>query len=404
MSESEKNKDKIVSDNISEVGAQKSSADNETILSRVSEEPAKIITITSSGHRHHHSSKSGKSRKRHHRSKRKKIIKKVLLIVGIILLLAAIITAGSIAVLYHTGKNEMKPDRVKIEAPKNVETVDDGRYIYYKNGKYKYKDDIINMMFLGIDRNNGLGTDGIGANGQADVIAIAAIDSAKSKVTIINVPRDIITDVKVFSSSGGYSGTEKMQIALSFAYGDGGDTSCVNTMSAVRSLFYNVPISSYFALKMEGVPELNDSIGGVDVTSPETISIFEKGQKYHLDGEDALLFVQRRDMESVNANLKRNERQKVYLNSFISKFINQTKSDIGVPINVFNASKPYSFTNLNANRITYLATEFILNKKMAIQMKSVPVTVEKQGNNAANYVKEEQFYELFLDVFYEKVK
>ena len=402
MSESEKNKDKIVSDNISEVGAQKSSADNETILSRVSEEPAKIIT--SSGHRHHHSSKSGKSRKRHHRSKRKKIIKKVLLIVGIILLLAAIITAGSIAVLYHTGKNEMKPDKVKIEAPKNVETVDDGRYIYYKNGKYKYKDDIINMMFLGIDRNNGLGTDGIGANGQADVIAIAAIDSAKSKVTIINVPRDIITDVKVFSSSGGYSGTEKMQIALSFAYGDGGDTSCVNTMSAVRSLFYNVPISSYFALKMEGVPELNDSIGGVDVTSPETISIFEKGQKYHLDGEDALLFVQRRDMESVNANLKRNERQKVYLNSFISKFINQTKSDIGVPINVFNASKPYSFTNLNANRITYLATEFILNKKMAIKMKSVPVTVEKQGNNAANYVKEEQFYELFLDVFYEKVK
>lgn len=403
MSESGNNKDKIVSDNISEVGAQKSSADNETILSKVSEEPAKIIT--SSGHRHHHhSSKSGKSRKRHHRSKRKKIIKRVLLIIGIILLLAAIITAGSVAVLYHTGKNEMKPDKVKIEAPKNVETVDDGRYIYYKNGKYKYKNDIINMLFLGIDRNNGLGTDGIGANGQADVIAIATIDSAKSKVTIINVPRDIITDVKVFSSSGGYSGTEKMQIALSFAYGDGGDTSCVNTMSAVRSLFYNVPISSYFALKMEGVPELNDSIGGVDVTSPETISIFEKGQKYHLDGEDALLFVQRRDMESVNANLKRNERQKVYLNSFISKFINQTKSDIGVPINVFNASKPYSFTNLNANRITYLATEFILNKKMAIQMKSVPVTVEKQGNNAANYVKEEQFYELFLDVFYEKVK
>ena len=403
MSESGNNKDKIVSDNISEVGAQKSSADNETILSKVSEEPAKIIT--SSGHRHHHhSSKSGKSRKRHHRSKRKKIIKRVLLIIGIILLLAAIITAGSVAVLYHTGKNEMKPDKVKIEAPKNVETVDDGRYIYYKNGKYKYKNDIINMLFLGIDRNNGLGTDGIGANGQADVIALAAIDSSNSKVTIINVPRDIITDVKVYSSSGGYSGTEKMQIALSFAYGDGADTSCVNAMSAVRSLFYNVPISSYFALKMEGVPDLNDSIGGVDVKSPETISIFEKGEKYHLDGEDALLFVQKRDMQSVNANLKRNERQKVYLNSFISKFINQTKSDIGVPINVFNASKPYSFTNLNANRITYLATEFILNKKMGIKMKCVPVTVEKQGNNAANYVKENEFYELFLDVFYEKVK
>lgn len=367
------------------------------------QEPLKIIT-SSGHHHHHHSSRSGKHSGRRHRRKRKKLIKKILITIGVLLLVVAVAGVCTFAVLYNSGKNEFKQKNVKIDSPENVETVEDGKYVYYKNEKYKLNQKITNILFLGIDENNGVESEGIGSNGQSDVLAIAAIDSDKSKVTIINIPRDIMTDVKAFSPSGGYSGIKKMQIALSFAYGDGGDTSCINTMSAVRSLFYNIPISSYFALKMEGVPELNDSIGGVDVTSPDTIGIFEKGEKYHLDGSDALMFVRTRDMDSVNANLQRNARQRVYLGAFISKFINKTKGDIGVPVSVFNATKPYSFTNLNANKITYLATEFIVNKDMKINMKSVPVTVKLNGNNAENYVKEEEFYEMFLDIFYDKVK
>lgn len=403
MADTEKN-EKVVSGEFQEINSDDLNNEPEAINSanNSGDNREAIKIITSSGHSHHHSSRGGKRSKRHRR-KNKKVLKRVLIIIGILLLLAAAIAACSFAVLYNSGKNELKHDAVKIEAPEKVESVDDGKYVYYKGGKYKFNPDIMNLLFIGIDENNGNETDGIGNNGQSDVLAIAAINSEKSKVTIINIPRDIMTDVKVFSPSGGYSGTEKMQIALSFAYGDGGDTSCVNTMAAVRSLFYNIPISSYFALKMEGVPELNDSIGGVDVKSTETIRIFEKGEKYHLEGSDALLFVRARDMYTVDANLKRNLRQRVYLNAFIKKFVNKTKGDIGVPISVFNATKPFSFTNLNANKITYLATEFILNKDMKIEMKSIPVTVEKKGENAANYVKEDEFYEMFLDTFYDKV-
>ena len=360
--------------------------------------------ITSSGHRHHrHRSESSKKRRK--KRKRKKLFKKVLITLGIVLLSLAVITASAIFVLYHSGKNEMKTNNAKIETPKDVQSVGDGQYIYYNGEKYRYKNDIINMLFIGVDENNGKGASGeIGDNGQSDVIALGAIDSKSNKVTLINVPRDIMTDVKVYSTAGGYSGTEKMQIALSYAYGDGGDTSCINTMSAVRTLFYNVPISSYFALQMRGIPDVNDSIGGVTVKSPSTIYTFEKGKTYHLMGEDALLFVSKRDMDSADANLQRNERQKVYLNSFMKEFIKQTRSDFGTPIRVFNASKPYSYTNLNANRITYLATEFILNRNMKIVTKNVPVTVKQNGDRAENYVKEKEFYDLFLSVFYEKVK
>lgn len=355
--------------------------------------------ITSSGHRHHnHRSKKGK----HHVKKK---LKKSLLIVGIVLLSLVLIALSAVAVMYHTGKNELNSDKVRINTPPSVDSVEDGQYVYYKGDKYRYKSDVINMLFLGIDENNYIMPKGdIGSNGSADMIALAAIDKKDSKVTIINIPRDIMTDVKAFSLSGGYSGMEKMQIGLSYAYGNGADTSCVNAMSAVRSLFYNVPVNSYFSLQMEGVPDLNDSIGGVDVVSPATIGPFVKGEKYHLDGSDALLFVHKRDMQRSDASLKRNDRQKVYLKSFISKFIKKTKKDIGVPISVYNATKPYSCTNLNASRIIYLATEYILNRNMKIKMESVPVTVSVNENrNAENYVKEEEFYEMFLSVFYEKV-
>lgn len=327
----------------------------------------------------------------------------MLLITGISILTLAVILGAAYAVLYHTGKNEMQSDNLKIESPTNVQTADNGQYVYYKGHKYKYKNDIINMLFIGVDQNNRHVTGGIGNNGMSDVIAVAAIDSKTNKATLINIPRDIITDVKVYDANGGYTGVEKMQIALSFSYGDGEDTSCINTMAAVRSLFYNVPLSSYFALHMEGVPQLNDSIGGVTVTSPETIGQFVEGETYHLMGDDALSFVHDRSMYTADANLKRNERQKVYLSSFIKEFIKQTKADIGTPVRLFNASKPYSCTNLNANRITYLATEFIMNRNIKIDMKSVPVTVKQVENSAENYVKEEEFYDLFINIFYEKM-
>lgn len=91
------------------------------------------------------------------------------------------------------------------------------------------------------------------------------------------------------------------------------------------------------------------------------------------------------------------------MNAFLTKFIQKTKSDVSVPIDVYNVSKPYSCTNLNADKITYLATEFIFNRNMKFVYKSVPVDVKKVDNHAENYVKEKEFYEEFLNAFYTKV-
>ena len=40
------------------------------------------------------------------------------------------------------------------------------------------------------------------------------------------------------------------------------------TKEAVSNLLYEIPISSYLALSIEGVKELTDAVGGVQITVP----------------------------------------------------------------------------------------------------------------------------------------
>lgn len=364
-----------------------------------------------SGHhhrRHHHHRHSGSKRKRRrkHKSKRKSKRRKKVLITILVLFLTALFVAGvSLFAMYRNGKDQMHADNYNITAPEGVTIGKNGNYIIYNGERYNYNDDVISILFLGIDNKNSSDEQKqIGKGHQSDVIVLGAINPKDNKITLINVPRDIMTDVDVYSPAGGYVGREQMQIALAYAYGDGAEKSCLNAAESVSRLFYNLPIKTYISLNLDGVPEINDSVGGVDVVSPETIGEFTKGESYHLDGEAARAFVNKRVSDRADANILRNQRQKEYINKFLQKFFKATRKDISVPVDLYNVSQPYCCTNLNPDRITYLATEFVVNRRITPQYQNVPVDVEQKDGAALNYVKEKEFYELFLDIFYTKAK
>ncbi len=73
-----------------------------------------------------------------------------------------------------------------------------------------------------------------------------AYDTKHKKITMINVPRDLMTDVPIYTADGVYSTTKKQQICLAYAYGDGKDKSCDNVKTVVERLFYNMPVKTYF--------------------------------------------------------------------------------------------------------------------------------------------------------------
>lgn len=357
-------------------------------------------------HHHHHSSSGKRKRRRRHRHRgKKRSVKRIIISAAILLVIALVLAAGIVYAMLKNGKNEMVSNDYAITAPEGVRVTEKGDYVTYNGSRYKYNKDVINILFLGVDKaHSDKDSKMIGDNYSSDVISLCTINSKTQKIHVINIPRDIYTEVSVYSPSGGYVGREKMAIANAYAYGDGKDKSCINSKEAVSRLFYNLPINTYFSLNLDGVAGLNDSIGGVDVKSPETIEEFEKGETYHLEGDEALRFVQLRSHDRADANLLRNERQKVYLNAFLKKFTQQAKKNPSIAVDLFNASKPYSCTNLNADKITYLVSEFIVNRNMQFDFKSIPVDVKQVEDHAENYVKETEFYEMFLNIFYIKVK
>ncbi len=349
---------------------------------------------------------SHKKRKKRRTKKKMKLWKKILISVGCSLLALILITVSTVALLINSGSKQMITNDYSILTPSekiNAIVQNQGEYIVYNGKTYEYNKNITNILCMGIDKRTIEGTNVQGTGGQADVIVLAAIDTETGKTSLINVSRDTMTDVTTYSEGGAYIGSSVQQICLSYAYGDGKETSCENTVSSVQRLFYNIPINSYIALDLDGISVVNDSIGGVDVTSPETIGQFAQGETYHLDGDMAEAFVRFRDMDAVDANNSRNKRQQIYVESFLNKLITQTKQDFSTPIDLFNAASDYSCSNLNASKISFLAKTIISSDEMSINMTNVPGTVKMGEVYAEYYVNEAEFYEIFINVFYKPV-
>lgn len=343
----------------------------------------------------------------HYKSKprrKKKRLKKVLISIGCVLLSLILIIVGTFTYLFIRGGSELLDGNYSITAPQGVQTQNDGEFVVYNGKTYQYNKDVTNILFMGVDKRELQETEVQGTGGQADVIVLLAVDTKTGKISMINISRDTMTDVTVYSANGGYVGSEKQQLCLSYAYGNGKETSCENTVNSVQKLFYNIPIKSYLALDLDGISAVNDSIGGVDVTSPETIGSFVKGQSYHLEGELAESFVRSRNHESADANTLRMQRQQAYVKQFMDKVISATKKQITTPIDLFNASSPYTCTNLNPSKILYLAQSVVLSNGMSVEMSTVPGESKMGKTYAEYYVDEGKFYELFLSVFYTPVK
>ena len=391
---------------------EESAADELVASTRASRGSHRRRSHTSHHHHHHHSSQHHHHHHHHHRSSRRKKKmkgwKKALLIIGSVLLSLILIIVGTLAILIFKGNQELfNSEDVKIITPDDVgaNVTDNGKYIVYNGENYKLNENVTSFLFMGVDKRgiDDLTSDGLG--GQADVIVMLAVDFDKNKTTMVAVPRDTVTDVAIYSLGGSYVGMKKQQICLAYAYGDGKDLSCENMVASVRRIFYNMPVSTYFALDLDGISELNDAVDGVDVTSPETVASFVEGQDYHLVGDESESFVRSRSMDRLDANLLRMQRQQIYTKSFMNKVIAQTKKDITVPVTLFNESAPYSCTNLNAAKVTALARQVVQGKGMDFEFKQIDCEIKQNPDDerALYYIKEKEFFELFLSVYYDKV-
>lgn len=336
-----------------------------------------------------------------------KIAVRVLIIILCVLLSLLIALGAMWFILYKSGESQLKDNKdvsVNID-DKNVSPIEeDGSTIEYNGKLYRLNPDVVSLLFIGIDRDElGSDNDVVGTGGQADAVYLVTINTKNQEYKVISISRDTMTDIGVYSSEGKYIGIQKKQLCLSYAYGDGKESSCENTVRAVSSLFYNIPIQSYFALERSAVPALNDMIGGVTVPVYDE-SGKDTGKTTTLFGQDAYDYVHYRDLSRLDSNNIRMTRQVAYIKAFIKKMISAASTDLNVALNFFNTASEYSSTNLNTSIVTYYATN-VLSKGADIDIDYVKlpgkITKNKSGNAEFHHDKDE-LTKLVIETYYEE--
>ena len=148
---------------------------------------------------------------------------------------------------------------------------------------------------------------------------------------------------------------------------------------------------------------MNDAVGGVDVTSPETIDEFVEGENYHLEGRASERFVRSRDKSKLDSSMQRLERQRIYAKSFLTKMQSSLKKNPTSALTLFNDSSPYSCTSLTAAKVAYLVRELMFGGSMKTDIITVAGNMTYNGELAEYVIDENAFFEQFLSVYYEKV-
>ena len=418
-----------------DAGSQPEQADDPSDLSDFDSDPKtthlRALLAVSSGHESHrsghgHHNGGRRHRHRHHRHHRHRSlgrrIARGILIALLALLLAVVLVAGAVAVYAYNSvkageEKVLSAGRPKIAATLRADTSDESddsavqavEHLYtptinntitYKGKTYAPNEKMVSVAFIGSD-----GAQTGGTVGQADAVVLFTFNLETGAVKVISIPRDSMVDVSEYAGDA-YVGQDTMQLCLAYSYGDGAWTSSQRVADLVSRVLYDVPVSYYFTLNLQGIAALNDAIGGVTLTPLQTLTKSEnivEGQQTTLWGDDARLYVQWRDQSDNTSSLDRQQRQMQYLSAFFEQAIAAVKADPAVIANIYNTATQYAWTTLGFDEFSYLASQVLSLGISSVDVESLPGTMGMGERYAEFYLDKEGVRQVVLTTFYHEV-
>ena len=337
------------------------------------------------------------------KKKMKKGTKILLIIVGILVGIA-IVMAAAVLILTAVGRDSMTDESgMDLSAyAGEFESLDSG-IIRYKGKLYQYNDEISCVLLLGIDTYQKQEFSGAVNNNQNDVNVLAILDPKNQKMTLLSISRDTLCTIDVLNDDGTEAGTAQAQLALAYSYGDGAEQSCELTAKAVSRLFYGLKVPAFASIYMNGISDLVDLVGGVNVTPSESFNGFNAGQQYELKGDLTEKYIRFRE-STVEGNNQRMEHQNQVILSLVYKGLHNAKSNPSSVLDLYSGVKDNTSTNVNTAMMVYLAQQAV-KLDFDGQIHKVPGHSELgEQNHAVFIVDEDAFFEQVLGIFYNEIK
>ena len=137
-----------------------------------------------------------------------------------------------------------------------------------------------NILILGIDR----APEGTDAS-RTDTNIVLSINPLRPIVNMLSIPRDLWVNIPD-------EGENRINTAHFFAEANEPGSGPRASMQTIRENF-GIPIDYYVRIRFDGVKEIVEAMGGLNIELPEAMSGYEAGT-HLLDGDQALAFVRDR--------------------------------------------------------------------------------------------------------------
>ncbi len=322
---------------------------------------------------------------------------KALVIVVCVLVGLALLLGGTVGVLALMGRSSLRGSGDDMSLPDSEAGV-----VKYKGRSYRYNEDMVCVLLMGVDGDKPAQSSSFGNANQSDVNMLAALDLKNNRITLISISRDSMCVMDVLDENGERSGTTTAQLALAHSFGDGGAVSCELVQSAVSRLFYDLPVSAYASIYMDGVVKLINQLGGVTITVNEPVLGYAQGQQVTLYGQSAESFLRYRE-HTVDGNNERMQRQRQVMLALMYAALDSVRENPASIIELYNSVSSYVTTDIGISEMTYLATQ-AGGMQFDGEIRNVAgQSVLGEYDHAEYIVDKDALYELVLDVFYEEI-
>lgn len=326
------------------------------------------------------------------RDQKKHGSKRAVLSFGAVILLIAVALYSGLQIMEST-----------VFAPSQSQPAAPSSKTIHRNGiAYFPRQDITVLMVLGIDKFGPVQASSFHQNdGAVDMVMLVIFDETAETYNVLSLNRDTMLQMPALGLGGKPAGTFYGQLALSHTYGTGLKDSCENTRTAVSDFLYGVRIDHYVSMHMDAIAIANDALGGICVNVTEDFSAVDPSipmGSVTLRGQQAVHYVQTRREVGDQLNLSRLQRQREYMQSFLSTLQQRLDGDDSFVLETYDKLSPYIVTDCSST---------VLNSMLSHYKNYTPGKfVTPQGENVLGrtyyefYPDEEALDALILELFY----
>ncbi len=226
----------------------------------------------------------------------------------------------------------------------NSEITGEKQIIFIEEETDNAEDNVLNILFLGLDRTEE--RDKTLGVYRTDMIALVSIHMDTKETKILCIPRDTYVFIPCIN--------KKDKINHAYVWGGMNEAGIISTIDTINKFIKYATIDYYVAIDMEPIPNIVDSLGGVEVnveTEMEDNNVkLSKGRQI-LSGKEAITYISWR--KTGNGDIDRIKRQQKFLLALLSRL--KDPSQIATLISLRMEYEEYIKTDIELRQIVSLA-------------------------------------------------